>query len=554
MSIASRIEAIEQHLTDDYSVLTLAGADLTGVNKNIVNLKMSWKERLLYFMNNGTSVVWNNWTKVSGTGTTLSLNNTEEAPMSLTYKGNTSQSGTPTPSSPQDIHTVSGNNTITISNSDNTQSSSYPINLGVENLAISSGLSQQTINGVTFTPVYEDSGLLKYIVINGTASARADYKLPYTTYAIGNYINQCITSANDGNITTLLVKRSGVAVGGTSTSQTFLLEEITEMQYWVRINTNATINNVKVYPMLEKGSTAHQYTPYGRTPLELNKISTYQDYIRKSTGKNLCSGTDIIAQIITFNIDKDRLGKTFTLSFTTNVALTSNSVYFVADGTSLGNVGTISGTGKITQAYTITDTMYNSIKSANEVVLRIYKSGATFTQPTDAIIANGTYATLEYEPYGTSWYKYSAIGKVVLNGSESWGTLNVGGGGNKRTEHLLSNAPTQTAPRTNVFCNYFKFNDSYSTDYIGACFISESKLFVYPEQQDDVSNFKTWLSTHNTTVYYPLATPTYTEITDTTLINQLEALKKSYEGQTNISQVNNDLPFELDVTALGELE
>ena len=114
MSIASRIEAIEQHLTDDYSVLTLAGADLTGVNKNIVNLKMSWKERLLYFMNNGTDDVWNNWTKVSGTGTTLSLNNTEEAPMSIEYKGNTSQTGTPTPSSPQDIHTVSGNNSINV--------------------------------------------------------------------------------------------------------------------------------------------------------------------------------------------------------------------------------------------------------------------------------------------------------------------------------------------------------------------------------------------------------------------------------------------------------
>ena len=61
--------------------------------------------------------------------------------------------------------------------------------------------------------------------------------------------------------------------------------------------------------------------------------------------------------------------------------------------------------------------------------------------------------------------------------------------------------------------------------------------------------FKTWLSTHNTTVYYVLATPTYTEITDTNLINQLEALKSKNET-TNISQVANDLPFELSATAL----
>ena len=94
MSIATRLEAIEQHLTDDYSVLTLAGADLTNVDKNIVNLKPTWKERLLYFMNNGTDTVWNNWDKVNGTGTSITLNNTEYAPMKIEYGGNTSQDST----------------------------------------------------------------------------------------------------------------------------------------------------------------------------------------------------------------------------------------------------------------------------------------------------------------------------------------------------------------------------------------------------------------------------------------------------------------------------
>lgn len=44
-------------------------------------------------------------------------------------------------------------------------------------------------------------------------------------------------------------------------------------------------------------------------------------------------------------------------------------------------------------------------------------------------------------------------------------------------------------------------------------------------------------------------------ITDTTLIGQLEALKKaqSYSGQTNISQVNNDAPFTISATALMDL-
>lgn len=45
MSIASRIQAIEQHLEDDYSVLELAGSDLTNVDKNIQNLKPTWKRK-----------------------------------------------------------------------------------------------------------------------------------------------------------------------------------------------------------------------------------------------------------------------------------------------------------------------------------------------------------------------------------------------------------------------------------------------------------------------------------------------------------------------------
>ena len=107
MSIATRIEAIEQHITDDYSVLELAGADLTNVDKNIQNLKQAWEERLLYFLANGTDVVWNNWSpKVTGTGENITLNNTVEAKMKFVCKGNTSQNGEPTPNNPVNIDVV----------------------------------------------------------------------------------------------------------------------------------------------------------------------------------------------------------------------------------------------------------------------------------------------------------------------------------------------------------------------------------------------------------------------------------------------------------------
>jgi hypothetical protein len=52
-------------------------------------------------------------------------------------------------------------------------------------------------------------------------------------------------------------------------------------------------------------------------------------------------------------------------------------------------------------------------------------------------------------------------------------------------------------------------------------------------------------------MYYVLSTPTYEEITNTNLLNELNELEKmmSYNGQTNID-INGNLPMILDVTAL----
>ena len=62
-----------------------------------------------------------------------------------------------------------------------------------------------------------------------------------------------------------------------------------------------------------------------------------------------------------------------------------------------------------------------------------------------------------------------------------------------------------------------------------------------------------WFSANNTDLYYPLETTEYKKITNNTLIKQLDEIKKSKASQTNISQVNDGLPFELDVSALESI-
>ena len=69
--------------------------------------------------------------KNTNTGTSLTINDTAECPMPMSLApSETSQEGTPTPENSQTIHTVSGNNTITVANSDNTESQTLPLNLG----------------------------------------------------------------------------------------------------------------------------------------------------------------------------------------------------------------------------------------------------------------------------------------------------------------------------------------------------------------------------------------------------------------------------------------
>ena len=66
-----------------------------------------------------------------------------------------------------------------------------------------------------------------------------------------------------------------------------------------------------------------------------------------------------------------------------------------------------------------------------------------------------------------------------------------------------------------------------------------------------IALMNTWLSNNNVIVYYPLATPTETQITDATLISQLDAWynAQSMDDITYIT-ANGDLPMQLKLKAL----
>lgn len=168
----------------------------------------------------------------------------------------------------------------------------------------------------------------------------------------------------------------------------------------------------------------------------------------------------------------------------------------------------------------------------------------------------GTYQDYIYKDNG-SWYLHKEIGKVVLDGSENWGTESAYTDYYRFTNSiLLANLTNSSNAMNNRF---FQRISQAHGDYEYLYIQSDNgtlHIQILPSRLSGSSanDFKNWLSTHNTIVYYVLATPTTTQITDTNLIEQLESLSmaNSIQGQTNISQENNDLPFILSVSTLKD--
>lgn len=156
-------------------------------------------------------------------------------------------------------------------------------------------------------------------------------------------------------------------------------------------------------------------------------------------------------------------------------------------------------------------------------------------------------ATLELD----KWYLKKYIGKLVLDGTENWATnsiyncyqLNMGYAINQHSVNSLSNLFVE------------KGAGLLGTQYGMYTKYTYNLLVGFPNST--LSDFKTFLGQNNMILYYVLNDNRiiYTLLNET-LQSQLEYIYNqmlAYKGQTNISQINNDLPFIIDSTALKDL-
>lgn len=173
-----------------------------------------------------------------------------------------------------------------------------------------------------------------------------------------------------------------------------------------------------------------------------------------------------------------------------------------------------------------------------------------------------------YDKSADKWYKYGAIGKVVFDGTEYWE-----GGSSATVSTNYTYVYTQAIDNLAKTGVYTCFNNkldtlngpmladtSVSTDTLscGSSGYNRVRIMILTSRLSsaNVNGFKNWLSNNNVTLYYILTTPTTTEITNSTLIAQLNELKKamSYYDKTLITQTNAKKPFILDVVGIRDLQ
>ena len=235
---------------------------------------------------------------------------------------------------------------------------------------------------------------------------------------------------------------------------------------------------------------------------------------------------------------KDGLGN-FTLSATTNIVVRLK----VDSGTSFPTTTTIYPMIEVGGTATDYEPYVGGVPAPNPDYpqpIKVVTGSQTITL-SDGVISQaytidlgsielakiGTYQDYIYKS-GDDWYIHKETGKLVADGSEEgWNSSAVSGG---RQFFISIQGISTVSPRIIACDNFYYITGSTAEN---TTYINSSGLWVIYKPTSNGSpvatstaEFQTWLNTHNTNMYYALATPTDTKITDTTLIEKLEEVNQ----------------------------
>ena len=488
------------------------------------------------------------------TGSNLNINADDSKEWSYQLDGNIIQSGTPTPSNPIEIQKVIGDQVVNIIGKN-----LFNFNGAYYSRYTTTSISTQDS---TITITNNNANNAGYLWWNIDANIGNNYIISYDNLAENpvKTNNTMFYALSDSKITTYsnLSSNGFTLINKTNKYATFnATKKYIIVGLRVAPSTSYSINDIQ----LEVGLTPTYYDNYQVQTFLINlPISNLFDKSSATYKNNYYIDTE--------GVETSSSKSGYTTSY---IQVSPNTTYTIS--------------GSIRTSATTTG-MYYYDSSKNWISKEVWEGSSnvnslTFTTPSnchyiqfqytksvfdaDTVqICEGTTTTYwdygttqielckigDYQDYiykdGDNWYKYSAVGKIVLNGSETGWNFVSGSIWKFRVSvsDLISNSTGST--QYWFYSNYYKAEagDNYGIGQVN----NTTRIGFKNTDFQTLDDFKTWLSTHNTTVYYPLATPTTTQITDTTLVSQLEALAGAtlYNGTNNIV-VSGSIPIVLNL-------
>lgn len=317
--------------------------------------------------------------------------------------------------------------------------------------------------------------------------------------------------------------------------------------------------------MLEKGASVTTYEPYQSQSYEINLGKNLFDKDNYNLFNGYLNGDP--TGTITANTSNDifyiacQPNTTYTISKTAskNFAVASSAVVPSAGSAFTGrvsanNLASATITTDATAQYLIIWARNGNISgeiTRQEVLntLQVERgtqatSYASYLTPIE-LAKIGTYQDRIYKDDG-KWYVEKQVGKVVVDENTALTVFNTSNNVVGFRLPLDSNAMPSGSGISPIISDYFQsatFNDFYNNRNYGeiashnSATINSAYISAPNSSVTTVAQFQTWLSTHNTTVYYALATPTTTEITDEALLSQLNFIANLYGGVNHISLV-----------------
>ena len=458
----------------------------------------------------------------------------------------------PNPSYPQPIEVVTGQNDITICGKNlfkvydsNSTLSKY----GVDISRNTDGSIK--INGTATSNLYVE--VLYDFKIDTSNQSNASLKLEDTKsyIASSSIISGTISNNSDLNITMQIFYPSQNNVNFNLGGNGVINNSNGVYRTYFKLNSGVVCNNLVFGIQVEEGSTVTTYEEYTGTtyPINLGKnlfdsnVETKNAYPSSNVG-NVVSYTNSTASICYVNCFYVRNGTTYTISYEKNtpastsqrgsVIIDENNV--ILESLQLWNNNNTSITFTPTHSGYL---IYTCDKNSTNIQIEkgsIATSYSPYFEPIE-LCKISTYKDRIYKS-NDKWYLEKNVGKVVLNGSENWIRYK------DNTTNTVAFRVDDTIYNTNVNnnilkCNYYtnyKWLDSIlpSLDepYLSQAVIGDIVINTYRSLLSGINNndFKDYVKNlyDNGTpivVYYPLQTPTTTEITDSTLVSQLNAIQ-----------------------------